>query len=59
MVAPGSGAELPIEGQHILGAPPYEAAKRRALDDLYAVESSALPAGAARAQARIASDWEE
>lgn len=36
-----------------------EAAKRRALDDLYPVESSALPAGAARAQARIASEWEE
>lgn len=36
-----------------------EAAKRRALDDLYAVESSALPAGAARAQARVASEWEE
>ncbi len=36
-----------------------EAAKRRALDDLYAVESSALPAGAARSQARVASEWEE
>ena len=34
-------------------------AMRRALDDLYAVESSALPVGAARAQARIASEWEE
>jgi metal-responsive CopG/Arc/MetJ family transcriptional regulator len=36
-----------------------EAAKRRALDDLYANESSALPVGAARAQARIASEWDE
>lgn len=36
-----------------------EATKRRALDDLYAVESSALPPGAARAQARIASEWDE
>ena len=36
-----------------------EAAKRRALDDLYAVEPSALPAGVARSQARIASEWEE
>ena len=36
-----------------------EVARRRALNDLYAVESSALPAGAAHAQARIASEWEE
>ncbi len=36
-----------------------EVAKRRVLDELYAEESSALPAGVARAQARIASEWEE
>jgi metal-responsive CopG/Arc/MetJ family transcriptional regulator len=36
-----------------------EVEKRRALDEVYARESSALPAGAARAQSRIASDWEE
>lgn len=36
-----------------------EAAKRRALDQLYAEEPSPLPAGAARAQARIASEWDE
>ena len=36
-----------------------EAAKRRVLDDLYARESSALPAGAASAQARVASEWDE
>ena len=36
-----------------------EVAKRRALDELYAVESSALPAGSARAQALVVSEWEE
>lgn len=36
-----------------------EAAKRRALDELYGTESSALPAGAARSQARIVSEWDE
>lgn len=36
-----------------------EAAERRALDELYPVETSALPAGAVRAQARIVSEWEE
>ena len=36
-----------------------EATKRRVLDQLYAEESSTLPAGAARAQARVASEWEE
>ena len=36
-----------------------EAAKRVALDELYAVEPSSLPAGAARVQARLVSEWEE
>jgi metal-responsive CopG/Arc/MetJ family transcriptional regulator len=36
-----------------------EDAKRRVLDELYATESSALPAGARGAQARIVSEWEE
>lgn len=36
-----------------------EAMKRRLLDHLYAEEASALPAGAARAQSRIASEWNE
>jgi metal-responsive CopG/Arc/MetJ family transcriptional regulator len=36
-----------------------EARKRRVLDQLYAEESSALPAGAARAQTRVASEWDE
>jgi metal-responsive CopG/Arc/MetJ family transcriptional regulator len=34
-------------------------ARRKALDALYAEESSALPDGADRAQARIVSEWEE
>jgi len=36
-----------------------EVAKRAVLDELYATESSELPAGARRAQARIASEWKE
>ena len=36
-----------------------EIAKRLALDELYAAESSALPTGAARAQARVVSEWGE
>ncbi len=36
-----------------------EAKKRRVLDELYAAQPSELPAGAARAQARIASEWDE
>ena len=36
-----------------------EATKRRVLDQLYAEESSALPAGAAHAQSHIASEWDE
>lgn len=36
-----------------------EERKRGVLDQLYAEESSALPAGANRAQARVASEWEE
>jgi metal-responsive CopG/Arc/MetJ family transcriptional regulator len=36
-----------------------EATKRRLLDEIYAQESSALPAGAARAQARVVSEWDE
>ena len=35
-----------------------ETEKRRVLDELYATEPSAPPAGARRAQARIASKWE-
>ncbi len=35
-----------------------DAAKRRALDDVYGQESSALPSGAARAQGRVVSKWE-
>lgn len=35
-----------------------EAAMRAALDDLYGTESSALPPGAASAQAAIVSEWE-
>ncbi len=34
-----------------------EDAKRRALDDLYAAESSELPTGAEASQAGIASEW--
>ncbi len=36
-----------------------EATKRRVLDELYAQESSTLPTGAARAQARIVPEWGE
>lgn len=36
-----------------------ESAKRRRLDELYAEESSALPPGAAQAQARTVSEWDE
>lgn len=35
-----------------------EATDRAALDAVYAVESSALPAGALAAQAAIASEWD-
>ena len=36
-----------------------DVAKRRILDELYASEGSDLPDGAQRAQARVASEWEE
>ena len=36
-----------------------EASRRLALDAVYADEPSSLPAGVARAQARVASEWEE
>lgn len=36
-----------------------EVAKRQALDEVYAVESSDLPLGARAAQGRVTSEWKE
>jgi metal-responsive CopG/Arc/MetJ family transcriptional regulator len=54
-----SRSELYAAALRALVAEHDEAAKRRALDELYAAESSDLPQGARGAQARIVSKWKE